>query len=84
MNAILSQLFIKLLSAFASWLIGRVSQEVQRQQKSSQTAEDVDAKLQKLKEAFTEARDGKEVTSEQRKKIQDAARDFIRNTNPGL
>lgn len=84
MKAWLAQIVVNLATSLASWIFAKITEEVQRREKKRITEEELNAKLGRLKDAYKDALDGSEVTVEQKKAIQDAARDLIRNGTPGL
>lgn len=79
----INTILAELLSKLASWLFAKVLEFLKGQQQKDETNEDIDEKLQHFKAAYHQAFDGSEVTSEQREKLKQSIRDFLRNPNVG-
>lgn len=79
----LEKLITSILTNLASKLFAWVLEYFKGKQKQSNTNEDIDQRLDQVKQAYKEAFNGEPVTPEQRKRLNQSLADFIRNTNNG-
>lgn len=79
----IERIIVALLTSIGSKLLAWALSFIQAKQQQVATDKDIDNKLATVKEAYKEAIDGEKVTPEQRKKVNQALSDFIRNPGNG-
>ena len=79
----LSSIIASVLEKLASWFMTKVLDYINGKREQAATNDDIDATLAALKEAYKESYDGTPPTDEKKAKMEQAIRDFIRNTTPG-
>ena len=79
----LNNIFVSLMMKIVAFLFTKGLEYFHGQQKKSETEKNIDERLAKFKEAYKGAFDGEPVTPEQRAKLNQAIRDFIRGDGGG-
>jgi Na+-translocating ferredoxin:NAD+ oxidoreductase RnfG subunit len=75
-NQIIFFLLTKIGTALLTWTLSNRAKKMQK----AIDEKEVDQRLQRVKEAYTDALDGKPVTPEQRKELNKAFSDFVRSS----
>lgn len=82
----IERIIIALATQLVAWIYQRVLDKVQKDSEKNDETEISKERKEKFEKAMKETFDGTAVTPEQRKKLNDAIRDFVRNptNNSGL
>lgn len=76
---IITSILTNLASKFLTWVL----EYFKGKQQQKDTNEDIDQRLDQVKQAYKEAFNGEPVSKEQRQKLNQSLADFIRNPNNG-
>lgn len=79
----IESIIVKILEMVAAWCLTRLLEYKRQRDQTAETNKDIDRRLTILKTVFTEVSHDKTVTSDERAKIKDAMRDFVRNPTSG-
>lgn len=77
----IEKIIIEIVTRLVSWLYARGLVAVKEAQAKKEAEADIDARLEKFNEAFKGAFNGEPVTDEERKRLNQAAADFIRGSS---
>lgn len=79
----IERIILALLANLGPWLLAKALEKRNKTSGVTITNETIDQRLSNFKAAYQNAFDGKEVTPEQRKKLNQAISDFLRSDPSG-
>lgn len=79
----IESIIVKILEMVAAWCLTRLLEYKRQRDQTAETNKDIDRRLTILKTVFMEVSHDKTVTPDERAKIKDAMRDFVRNSQSG-
>lgn len=79
----IESIIVKILEMVAAWCFTRLLEYKRQRDQTAETNKDIDRRLTILKTVFMEVSHDKTVTPDERAKIKDAMRDFVRNSQSG-